>query len=80
MNEEELPEGTTLMVRDEHGDPSAYEVRSDGGDKHYTVRIEVTEGPEETGDVLRRWICSCPAYEYGEGQPCKHMKRLGVGG
>lgn len=79
INEQELPEGTTILVCDEHGLPTVYEVLSDGGEKTYTVKIEVREVPE-ADDVERIWVCSCPAYEYGEGQPCKHMKKLGVGG
>jgi hypothetical protein len=78
INDQELPEGCTVLVRDEHEHPSAYEVISDGGEKIYTVKIEVREVPE-ADEVERIWVCSCPAYEYGEGQPCKHMKRLGVG-
>lgn len=74
-----LPEGHEVLTLDQNGDVESVQAPSDGGKKTYVVRNAVFED-EETGDVIHKWVCSCPAFEYGGFKPCKHMNRLGVGG
>ena len=74
ISESELPEGSTVLVRDENDDPEVFEVKGSKGNV-YQVRRAMLEDPD-TGEFAYRWICSCPAYEYGEGKPCKHMRAL----
>ena len=77
MSELELPEGVNVIVTDEAGDPSVYTVESSDGRRRYNVVNNVREDPDG-GDVFHEWTCTCPAYEYGNGKACKHMKLVGV--
>ena len=36
----------------------------------YIVGYEVNKLPNDT------WVCSCPAFTYGCGKPCKHIKNV----
>ena len=70
-------EGEVVAI-DGEGNPEVILVASDSSDEPYTVRravlrIENEETEEES--FIRKWACSCKAYEYGEGKPCKHIKR-----
>jgi hypothetical protein len=73
------PQEGEVLERDEDGNPSSIEVRSDSRpDLPYvvrwtTLRIENEETDEES--YIKSWVCSCKAYEYGGGKPCKHIKR-----
>lgn len=77
MSELELPEGVNVIVTDENGDPSVYTVLASDGQRRYNVVLNVREAEDE-GDVTLEWTCTCPAYEYGDGKACKHMKLVGV--
>jgi hypothetical protein len=49
-----------------------YAMGGDGKDgrKFYYVTRTVTETDRKV------WACSCPAYKFGKGRPCKHLKQL----
>lgn len=74
----EPPEGEVLQ-RDDDSNPLIIEVKSDSRPElPYIVRwtqlkIENQETDEES--FISAWVCSCKAYEYGRGAPCKHIKR-----
>lgn len=72
------PQEGTVIHRDEHGNPDQIIVDSDSGGDPYVVRwaplrVENQETDEES--FISAWVCSCKAYEYGRGAPCKHIKR-----
>lgn len=68
-----------VTSRDSVGNPDAILVESDSGGDPYIVRWSVLRiENEETADesYISAWVCSCKAYEYGRGKPCKHIKRV----
>jgi hypothetical protein len=78
MSEWEPQEGE-VVNRDEHGNPDVIMVSSDSRDDPYAVRFTTLRVENEDTDeesYIHAWVCSCKAYEYGGGKPCKHIKRV----
>lgn len=78
MTEKWEPQDGEVVGRDADGNPTDILVKSDSSPDPYAVRW-ITQGivNEETDEesFVQTWVCSCKAYEYGGGKPCKHIKR-----
>jgi len=77
IREDDLPSDHTVLVSDEDGNPEVIELPSSDGRESYVVRRALRVVGLD-GLLEPFWICSCPAYQYGEGKVCKHLRRLGV--
>ena len=56
------------------GTREAYSVTSSDGRSKYLVKFEGSGDADP--EYVAIWSCTCPAYEYHAGKPCKHINAV----